>query len=102
MHFWVADGQLVQNGEVSLAINGSGVHLLESVLKKRPGLVERRLKEQRRRQVEAQIADAEYEEVYAFSKGDQQRRRKAKKKKRKLNTQRGQCGKASRPSSGVP
>jgi hypothetical protein len=81
---------LVNAGEVdaanccALLDKHEGMHFLESVMNKKMGLIEKRQMEQMKREVEAEMANVEYEEVYAMSKGDEGKVQQAKKKRTKL------------------
>ena len=61
-----------------------GVHFLESVLRRKPGLQARRAEEQRMKEMKAEMNDMVYQEVHAMTKGDKKRQEKAKRRRRDL------------------
>ena len=84
---------LVNAGEVdaanccALLDKDEGMRFLDSVLNRKLGLIERRQKEQIKRDYEEELVNLEYEEHYAISINDEGRRNKAKKKLIKLQKQ---------------
>ena len=84
---------LVNAGEVdaanccALLDKDEGMRFLDSVLNRKLGLIERRQKEQIKRDYEEELVNLEYEEHYAISINDEGRRNKAKKNLIRLQKQ---------------
>ena len=80
VHVLVSAGEAHAGNCCALIDKQEGVHFLESLLRRKPSLMEKRAQEQRIREIEEEVKELTYLEVDALSKNDTHRQEKVKRK----------------------